>query len=160
MGSEERRDADKRVGQSRIREKIARNGRDFVRERKLAGDVGGTTDRQNRAVRESKRQARQRLGREKGAERGEVAKLQEHTCAACVCNERREGRGWWGNSGDGRVRREMRSCRREGAGGARNINRGRGFCLVEEWCDVCGLGVEDCVVRGKMENEGLGGFRK
>ena len=73
VGSEERRDADKRVGQSRIREKIARNGRDFVRERKLAGDVGGTTDRQNRAVRESKRQARQRLGREKGTERGEVA---------------------------------------------------------------------------------------
>ena len=73
VGSEERRDADKRVGQSRIREEIARNGRDFVRERKLAGDVGGTTDRQNRAVRQSKRQARQRLGREKGTERGEVA---------------------------------------------------------------------------------------
>ena len=73
VGSEERRDADKRVGQSRIREEIAGNGRDFVRERKLAGDVGGTTDRQNRAVRQSKRQARQRLGREKGTERGEVA---------------------------------------------------------------------------------------
>ena len=45
VGSEERGDADKRVGQSRIREEIARNGRDFVRERKLTGDVGGSTDR-------------------------------------------------------------------------------------------------------------------
>ncbi len=38
--SEERGDADERVGQSRIREEVAKNRRDFVRERKLAGDVG------------------------------------------------------------------------------------------------------------------------
>ena len=61
------------MGQSRVREEVARDRRDFVRERKLAGDVGGTIDRQNRAVRQSKRQARQRLGREKRTERGEGA---------------------------------------------------------------------------------------
>jgi hypothetical protein len=73
VGSEERGDADERVGKNRVREEVARDRRDFVRERKLAGDVGGTTDRQDRAVRQGEGQARQRLGKEKGAERGEVA---------------------------------------------------------------------------------------
>ncbi len=61
------------VGESRVREEVARDRRDFVRMRKFPGDVGGTTNRQDRAVRQGKGQARQRLGREKGAERGEVA---------------------------------------------------------------------------------------
>jgi hypothetical protein len=67
VGSEEGGDADKRVGQSRVREEVARDRRDFVRKRKFAVDVGGTTDRQDRAIKKGKRQARQRLGREKGA---------------------------------------------------------------------------------------------
>jgi hypothetical protein len=73
VGSEERGDANERVGQRRVRKEVARDRRDFVRERKLAGDVGGTTNRQDRAVRQGEGQARQKLGREKGAERGEVA---------------------------------------------------------------------------------------
>ncbi len=73
VGSVEREDADERVGQIRVREEVARDRRAFVRERKIAGDVGGTTDRQDRAVRQSKRQARGRFGRKKGVERGEVA---------------------------------------------------------------------------------------
>ena len=52
MGSEERGDADERVGQSRVWEEVARDGRDFVREREFSGDVGGTTDRQDRTVRQ------------------------------------------------------------------------------------------------------------
>ncbi len=49
MGSEERGDSDERVGQSRVWEEVAR---DFVREREFSGDVGGTTDRQDRTVRQ------------------------------------------------------------------------------------------------------------
>ena len=55
MGSEERGDSDERVGQSRVWEEVARDGRDFVRKREFSGDVGGTTDRQDRAVRQGKR---------------------------------------------------------------------------------------------------------
>ncbi len=68
--SEERRDAHERVGQNRVREEVPRDWRYFVRERKLAGDVGVTTDRQDQAVRQGKGQARQRLGREKRVDRG------------------------------------------------------------------------------------------
>ena len=53
MGSEERGDSDERVGQSRVWEEAAkRDWRDFVREREFSGDVGGTTDRQDRTVRQ------------------------------------------------------------------------------------------------------------
>ncbi len=85
--SEERRNAHERVGQGRFREEVAKNRKDFVQEKKLAGNVRGATDRQDRAVRQGEGQARQGLGK-KGVERGNFAQLQQHTCAARVCNQR------------------------------------------------------------------------
>jgi hypothetical protein len=72
VGSEERGDADERVGQSRVREEVARDRIDFVRKRKFAGDVGGPpTDKIERSGKVKGKQGKG-LGEKKGRREGKL----------------------------------------------------------------------------------------
>ena len=83
------------VGESRVREEVARDRRDFVRMRKFPGDVGGTTNRQDRAVRQVKGKQGKGLGEKRGRREGKL-----HNCkstpvqpVSAIRGEGREGDG-------------------------------------------------------------------
>ncbi len=67
IGAQEGGDPNEGMGQTRVREEVARYGRSFEWKRELPGEMGGASNRQLRAIRQSERHRGEFLRGEKGA---------------------------------------------------------------------------------------------